>query len=41
MKPSNGYTLTRDGDPRERAVTKPEKAKALGSALLAQLKENK
>jgi hypothetical protein len=36
-KPSSGFTLTRDGDPRPEAVTANGKAAALGSALLRQL----
>lgn len=37
-KPSSGHTLTREGDPRPKVETGPEKAQALGAALLKKTK---
>ena len=41
QKPSSGYTLTRDGDPRVKATTPAEKATELAGALNAMIDSNK
>lgn len=39
-KPSSGYTLTREGDPRHAAVPPAEKAQTLGAALMRAIGKN-